>query len=70
MEVDLATITETLTSDVCAIIVEGIQGEGGVYPQDKNFITSLAKICAEKDILLIFDEIQTGMGRTGKFIFL
>lgn len=66
VEVDLATITETLTSDVCAIIVEGIQGEGGVYPQDKNFITSLEKICAEKDILLIFDEIQTGIGRTGK----
>lgn len=66
IKADLESLTKALTNDVCAIIVEGIQGEGGVHPLDKNFITSLKKICQEKDILLIFDEIQTGIGRTGK----
>ena len=51
--------------DVCAVMVELIQGEGGVRPLDKAMIQSLAKLCQEKDWLLLVDEVQTGIGRTG-----
>lgn len=54
------------SSKVCAIIIEAIQGESGIHLIDKNFIKSVAKICKEKDILLIFDEVQSGISRTGK----
>ena len=54
------------TDDVCAIVMEAIQGEGGIHPLDKNFVQEVAKICKEKDILLIFDEIQCGLARSGK----
>ena len=54
--------------NVCAVMVEFVQGEGGVIALDKDYVTELAKICAEKDILLIADEVQTGVGRTGKFL--
>lgn len=54
------------TNDVCAIMMEAIQGEGGLHPLNKNFVQEVAKICGEKDIVLIFDEIQAGVGRTGK----
>lgn len=58
-------IKEKLTSDVCAIIMEAIQGEGGVYPLDKDFVTETYKLAKEKDILIIFDEVQCGIARTG-----
>ncbi len=51
---------------VCAIILEVVQGEGGVVPTDFDFLKTVEKVCNEKDILLIIDEVQTGMGRTGK----
>ncbi len=51
---------------VCAIILEIVQGEGGVVPTDFEFLKTVESICNEKDILLIIDEVQTGMGRTGK----
>ena len=51
--------------NICAVMIECIQGEGGVMPLDKNFATSLQKLCNEKDILLIVDEVQTGNGRCG-----
>ncbi len=51
---------------VCAIILEVVQGEGGVVPTDFEFLKTVEKVCNEKDILLIIDEVQTGMGRTGK----
>lgn len=54
--------------NVCAVMIEFVQGEGGVIALDKEYVTELAKICAEKDILLIADEVQTGVGRTGKFL--
>lgn len=54
--------------DVCAIMIELVQGEGGVVPVDKDFVKALRKICDEKDVLLIIDEVQTGVGRTGKFL--
>ena len=58
-------LKEKLTSDVCAIIMEAIQGEGGVHPLDKNFVLDTCKLAKEKDILIIFDEVQCGIGRTG-----
>lgn len=51
--------------DVCAVMLELVQGEGGVHPMDKAFIHDLAVLCAERDWLLIIDEVQTGIGRTG-----
>ncbi len=57
---------EMADDTVCAIILEIVQGEGGVVPTDFEFLKTVEKICKEKDILLIIDEVQTGMGRTGK----
>lgn len=51
--------------DVCAVMLELIQGEGGVLPMDKGFVHDLAVLCAERDWLLLIDEVQTGVGRTG-----
>ena len=57
---------ESLVSDkTCAIIMETVQGEGGIYPADKEFLQKIRKLCDDKDILLILDEIQCGMGRCG-----
>lgn len=56
-----------LTDDVCAIIMEMVQGEGGVLPLDMDYVKAVYDICKEKDILFIVDEVQTGMGRTGSF---
>ncbi|GKX67062.1 aspartate aminotransferase family protein [Inconstantimicrobium mannanitabidum] len=58
---------ENLDSSVCAVMMEAIQGEGGVHPLQKDFVQEVVKICNEKDIVVIFDEIQCGVGRTGKF---
>ena len=58
---------EMADDTVCAIILEIVQGEGGVVPTDFDFLKTVEKVCKEKDILLIIDEVQTGMGRTGKF---
>lgn len=54
------------TDDVCAIIMEAIQGEGGIHPLTKDFVQGVAKICKDHDIVLIFDEVQAGIARTGK----
>lgn len=53
---------------VCAVMLEFVQGEGGVNPLEKDFVNELFRICAEKDILVIADEVQTGAGRTGTFL--
>lgn len=63
---DIEDFKEKLTDDVCAIMLEAIQGEGGVIPLDNNFVQEVVKICNEKDVLVIFDEVQCGIGRTGK----
>lgn len=55
-----------LTSDVCAIMMEAIQGEGGVNTLNYDFVNTVYETCREKDIILIFDEVQCGIGRTGK----
>ena len=53
---------------VCAVMFECVQGEGGVIPLDKDFVKAIADECAKRDILTICDEVQTGVGRTGKFL--
>lgn len=58
-------IKDKITPDVCAIIMEAIQGEGGVHPLDKDFVLETCKLAKEKDILIIFDEVQCGIARTG-----
>ena len=63
---DLESVKAQITDKTCAIITEVVQGEGGIYPAKKEFLEGLRQICDEKDIMLIFDEIQCGMGRTGE----
>ena len=63
---DIEEFKKHLTDDVCAIMMEAVQGEGGVHPLNKDFVQEVCKICNEKDILVIFDEVQAGMARTGK----
>ena len=63
---DLDSIKSQVTDKTCAIIMETVQGEGGIYPADPEFLQGVRKLCDEKDILLILDEIQCGMGRTGE----
>ena len=62
---NIDSIKEALSDKTCAIILETVQGEGGIYPADPAFLKEIRRICDEKDILLILDEIQCGMGRTG-----
>ena len=62
---DLDSVKAQVTDKTCAIIMETVQGEGGIYPADREFLQGVKDICEEKDILLILDEIQCGMGRTG-----
>lgn len=64
---DADDVINKMDSTVCGVLLESIQGEGGVLPLENEFVKKIAKACKEKDILLIFDEIQTGLGRTGKF---
>lgn len=63
---DIKQIEEAITDDTAAILVEPIQGESGVRVPDEDYLPNLRKLCDEKGILLIFDEVQTGFGRTGK----
>lgn len=62
---NLESVKAQITDKTCGIIMETVQGEGGIYPADPEFIKGVRKLCDEKDILLILDEIQCGMGRTG-----
>uniref|UniRef100_I5ASZ1 Acetylornithine aminotransferase n=1 Tax=Eubacterium cellulosolvens (strain ATCC 43171 / JCM 9499 / 6) TaxID=633697 RepID=I5ASZ1_EUBC6 len=62
---DLESVKACVTDKTCAIIMETVQGEGGIYPAEPAFLEGVRKLCDEKDILLILDEIQCGMGRTG-----
>lgn len=62
---DLESVKAQITDKTCAIIMETVQGEGGIYPADPEFLQGVRKLCDEQDILLILDEIQCGMGRTG-----
>ena len=62
---DIDSVKAQITDKTCAIIMETVQGEGGIYPADPAFLKAVRQICDEKYILLILDEIQCGMGRTG-----
>ena len=62
---DFDSVLANVTDKTCAIIMETVQGEGGIFPATKEFLTKVRELCDEKDILLILDEIQCGMGRTG-----
>lgn len=62
---NLESVKSKITDKTCAIIMETFQGEGGIYPAEESFIKGVRKLCDEHDILLILDEIQCGMGRTG-----
>ena len=63
---NLESVKELVTDKTCAVIMETVQGEGGIYPADPAFIEGVRRLCDEKDILLILDERQCGMGRTGE----
>lgn len=63
---DIKALEEAITDKTAAIMLELIQGEGGINVADESYVKKIRKICDEKDLILIFDEVQTGMGRTGK----
>lgn len=62
---DFDSVLSCVNEKTCAILMETVQGEGGIYPADEDFLKKIRALCDEKDILLILDEIQCGMGRTG-----
>ncbi len=64
---DLAAWEEAINDRTCAVLVEPVQGEGGVYPASKEFLQGLAELCRKHRLLLMMDEVQTGLGRTGRF---
>lgn len=63
---DLDRVKAAVTDQTYAIIVEAVQGEGGIYPAEEEFLRGIRELCTEKDIMMICDEIQCGMGRSGK----
>ncbi|MFH0875520.1 MAG: aspartate aminotransferase family protein [archaeon] len=63
---DINSVKESITDDTAAIFIEPIQGESGIRPADKTFMKELRALCDEKNIFLVADEVQSGMGRTGK----
>ena len=62
---DFESVKALVSDKTCAIIMEPVQGEGGIYPAESEFLKAVRELCDEQDILLVFDEIQCGMGRTG-----
>ncbi|WWR16946.1 aspartate aminotransferase family protein [Lachnospiraceae bacterium JLR.KK008] len=64
---DIESVKAQINDRTCAILLETVQGEGGIYPAQEAFLRELRSLCDERDILLIFDEIQCGMGRTGYY---
>lgn len=63
---DLTALTEAVTSETCAVMLEPLQGEGGIVMPPPDYFPKVAQLCAEKNLLLILDEVQTGLGRTGR----
>ncbi len=64
---NIEALREAVTDDVCAIMVECVQGEGGVLPMSDEYLQAVRALCDEKDIVMVVDEVQTGIGRTGTF---
>jgi len=65
---NIGDLKEKLDDTVCAVMLEYVQGEGGVNALDKDFVDAIYQFCGERDILVIADEVQTGVGRTGKLL--
>jgi len=65
---NISDLESKLGDSVCAVMIEFIQGEGGVIPLEQDYVLALQKLCEQKDILVIADEVQTGIGRTGKLL--
>lgn len=63
---DFAALEASVTENTCAVMLEPVQGESGVYPCGQEYLDNVKQLCRERNLLLIFDEVQTGMGRTGK----
>lgn len=64
---DLAALEKSIGAHTCAVLLEPVQGEGGVIPAQPDYLEGVAKLCKDNGLLLIFDEVQCGLGRTGKF---
>jgi acetylornithine aminotransferase/acetylornithine/N-succinyldiaminopimelate aminotransferase len=62
---DLAALQEAVDGDTCAVLLEPVQGEGGVYPCDPGYLAAVRALCEERDVLLVLDEVQSGLMRTG-----
>ncbi|NMA83362.1 MAG: acetylornithine transaminase [Epulopiscium sp.] len=62
---DLKALKEAITPDTCAVLLEPVQGESGIKPADKKYLQEVRELCTKNNILLVFDEVQTGIGRTG-----
>ena len=67
---DFESVLSKVTDKTCAILFETVQGEGGIFPAEEAFMKQVKELCRERDILLILDEIQCGMGRTGSYFAL
>lgn len=65
---DIESVEKKMDSEVCAVLLEVIQGEGGVIPAEDEFLRKLRELCDREDVLLMVDEVQTGVGRTGEFL--
>ncbi len=65
---DIEALTKLVDKHTCAVMLELVQGEGGVVPLDQEFVQAVRALCDEKDLVLIVDEVQTGVGRTGTFL--
>lgn len=65
---DMASLEANLDDTVCAVMLEFVQGEGGVIPLEQNYVDEVFRLCGDRDILVIADEVQTGVGRTGRFL--
>ncbi len=65
---NIGDLKEKLDDTICAVMLEYIQGEGGVVPLNQDFVDAVFDLCGKKDVLVIADEVQTGVGRTGKFL--
>ena len=65
---DIEALTKLVDKQTCAVMLELVQGEGGVVPLDQEYVQAVRSLCDEKDLVLIVDEVQTGVGRTGTFL--
>jgi len=63
---DIDALAQSISEEVCAVFIEPVQGEGGIFPARRNYLTEVRRLCDETNTLLIFDEVQCGLGRTGE----